>query len=88
MSRAPFVMGKADTAFSRAAGIHDTTIGRRFDNPKMREAYGVGSMPETAGNVAKDYAIGRADQDAFALRPRLGHDVHRRRPGDRLDHRA
>ncbi len=68
MSRAPFVMGKADTAFSRSAGIHDTTIGWRFVNPKMREAYGVDSMPETAENVAEDYAIGRADQDAFALR--------------------
>jgi 3-oxoadipyl-CoA thiolase len=68
MSRAPFVMGKADTAFSRAAEIHDTTIGWRFVNPRMKEAYGVDSMPETAENVAEDYAIGRTDQDAFALR--------------------
>jgi len=68
MSRAPFVMGKADTAFSRAAKIEDTTIGWRFVNPKMKAAFGVDSMPETAENVADDYKISRADQDAFALR--------------------
>ncbi len=68
MSRAPFVMGKADSAFSRAAKIEDTTIGWRFINPKMKAAYGVDSMPETAENVADDYKISRADQDAFALR--------------------
>ena len=68
MSRAPFVMGKADSAFSRSAEIFDTTIGWRFVNPAMRAAYGVDSMPETAENVATDYAISRADQDAFALR--------------------
>lgn len=68
MSRAPFVMGKADSAFSRNAEIFDTTIGWRFVNPAMRAAYGVDSMPETAENVATDYAISRADQDAFALR--------------------
>jgi len=68
MSRAPFVMGKADTAFSRAAEIYDTTIGWRFINPKMRELYGVDSMPETAENVAQDYNVGREDQDAFAIR--------------------
>jgi 3-oxoadipyl-CoA thiolase len=68
MSRAPFVMGKADSAFSRAAKIEDTTIGWRFVNPAMREAYGVDSMPETAENVAADYGVSRADQDAFALR--------------------
>ncbi len=68
MSRAPFVMGKAETAFSRAAEMHDTTIGWRFVNPKMKAAYGVDSMPETAENVAQDFGVNRADQDAFALR--------------------
>ena len=68
MSRAPFVMGKAETAFSRAAEMHDTTIGWRFVNPKMKAAFGVDSMPETAENVAQDFGISRADQDAFALR--------------------
>ena len=68
MSRAPFVMGKADSAFSRNAEIFDTTIGWRFVNPAMRKAYGVDSMPETAENVATDWNVSRADQDAFALR--------------------
>ncbi|WP_333567644.1 3-oxoadipyl-CoA thiolase [Sphingorhabdus sp.] len=68
MSRAPFVMPKAETAFSRNAEIHDTTIGWRFVNPAMRAAYGVDSMPETAENVADDFGISRDDQDAFALR--------------------
>ncbi|MDY0272602.1 MAG: 3-oxoadipyl-CoA thiolase [Advenella sp.] len=68
MSRAPFVMGKADTAFSRAAKIEDTTIGWRFVNPKMKEQYGIDSMPETAENVADDFKVSRDDQDAFALR--------------------
>ena len=68
MSRAPFVMGKADSAFSRQAEIFDTTIGWRFVNPAMKAAYGVDSMPETAENVADDWKISRADQDAFALR--------------------
>ena len=68
MSRAPFVMGKADTAFSRNAEIYDTTIGWRFVNPLMKKAHGVDSMPETAENVAEDYQISRADQDAFAAR--------------------
>ncbi len=68
MSRAPFVMGKADTAFSRSAKIEDTTIGWRFVNPLMKAKYGIDSMPETAENVASDFAIARADQDAFALR--------------------
>jgi acetyl-CoA acyltransferase len=68
MSRAPFVMGKAETAFARTAKIEDTTIGWRFINPAMRAAYGVDTMPETAENVADDFAIARADQDAFALR--------------------
>ena len=68
MSRAPFVMGKADAPFSRKAEIFDTTIGWRFVNPAMKAAYGVDSMPETAENVADDWKISRADQDAFALR--------------------
>jgi 3-oxoadipyl-CoA thiolase len=68
MSRAPFVMGKADSAFSRAAKIEDTTIGWRFVNPAMRAMYGVDSMPETAENVAAEFGINREDQDAFALR--------------------
>ncbi|MER8759783.1 3-oxoadipyl-CoA thiolase [Mesorhizobium sp. M0976] len=68
MSRAPFVMPKADTAFSRAAEIHDTTIGWRFVNPLMKKQYGVDSMPETGENVAEDFNVSRADQDAFALR--------------------
>lgn len=68
MSRAPFVMGKADSAFSRNAEIYDTTIGWRFVNPAMRKAYGVDSMPETAENVAADFQVSREDQDAFALR--------------------
>ncbi|MET0961455.1 MAG: 3-oxoadipyl-CoA thiolase [Noviherbaspirillum sp.] len=67
MTRAPFVMGKADSAFSRNAGIFDTTIGWRFINPLMKSQYGVDSMPETAENVATDYNISRADQDAFAV---------------------
>jgi acetyl-CoA acyltransferase len=68
MSRAPYVMGKADTAFSRNQSIQDTTIGWRFINPLMKSAHGVDSMPETAENVADDYKINRADQDQMALR--------------------
>src|SRR4029453_8626612 len=68
MSRAPFVLGKADTAFSRAAKIEDTTIGWRFVNPAMKAKYGIDSMPETAENVAAEFNVSRADQDAFALR--------------------
>jgi len=68
MSRAPFVMGKADTAFSRTAEIFDTTIGWRFVNPLMKSKYGTDSMPETAENVAEDFHVSRADQDAFAFR--------------------
>ncbi|MGB7481279.1 MAG: 3-oxoadipyl-CoA thiolase [Burkholderiaceae bacterium] len=67
MTRAPFVMGKADSAFSRNAAIYDTTIGWRFVNRLMKAQYGVDSMPETAENVADDYKISRADQDRFAL---------------------
>ncbi|WP_176240512.1 3-oxoadipyl-CoA thiolase [Pseudomonas sp. R45(2017)] len=68
MSRAPFVMGKADAAFSRNMKLEDTTIGWRFINPLMKAQYGVDAMPQTADNVADDYEISREDQDAFALR--------------------
>ena len=68
MSRAPFVLPKAENAFSRAAEIHDTTIGWRFVNPKMKAMYGVDSMPETGENVAAEFQVNREDQDAFALR--------------------
>lgn len=68
MSRAPFVMPKAETAFSRNAEIYDTTIGWRFVNPLMKKQYGVDSMPETGDNVAIDFKISREDQDAFAVR--------------------
>ena len=68
MSRAPFVMPKAETAFSRSNAVYDTTIGWRFVNPLMKSQYGVDSMPETAENVAEDFNVNRADQDAFALR--------------------
>lgn len=71
MSRAPFVVGKATAAFSRQAEIHDTTIGWRFVNPLMKEAYGTDSMPETAENLAEEFQISRADQDAFAFRSQL-----------------
>ncbi|MEC3862404.1 3-oxoadipyl-CoA thiolase [Mesobacterium sp. TK19101] len=68
MSRAPFVMGKADSAFSRQAEVFDTTIGWRFVNPKMKAQFGIDSMPETAENVAEDFSVSRTDQDAFAYR--------------------
>ena len=68
MSRAPFVIGKADSAFSRSADLYDTTIGWRFINPLMKKQYGVDSMPETGENVAEEFAVSREDQDAFALR--------------------
>jgi acetyl-CoA acyltransferase len=68
MSRSPFVMGKADAAFSRAMKLEDTTVGWRFINPTMKAQYGVHSMPETAENLAQRFEISRADQDAFALR--------------------
>ena len=68
MSRAPFVMPKATSAFTRANAVYDTTIGWRFVNPKMEKMYGIDSMPQTADNVAADYNIGREDQDAFAAR--------------------
>ena len=68
MSRAPFVMGKAESAFSRSAAIYDTTIGWRFNNPLMKKMYDTHSMPQTADNVAEQFNINRADQDAFALR--------------------
>ncbi|NTD93012.1 3-oxoadipyl-CoA thiolase, partial [Agrobacterium tumefaciens] len=68
MSRAPFVIPKAETAFSRNAEIYDTTIGWRFVNPLMKKHYGVDSMPETGDNVAIDFKVSREDQDAFAVR--------------------
>ena len=68
MSRAPFVMGKAETPFQRHAGLEDTTIGWRFINPLMKQQYGIDSMPETAENVAEEFRVTREDQDAFALR--------------------
>ena len=68
MSRAPFVMPKAESAFSRSNAVYDTTIGWRFVNPKMKKAFGVDSMPETADNVAADFTVSREDQDAFAAR--------------------
>ena len=68
MSRAPFVMPKAEAAFGRSNAVYDTTIGWRFVNPKMDAQYGVESMPQTADNVAQDWTVSRADQDAFALR--------------------
>src|SRR5262249_11813279 len=68
MSRAPLVMGKAESAFQRSAELQDTTIGWRFVNPLMKAQYGVDSMPETGENVAEQFQITRADQDAFALR--------------------
>ncbi len=72
MSRAPFVMPKAESAYSRSAEIFDTTIGWRFVNPLMRDQYGVDSMPETAENVAEDEDVSRADQDEFAAAARPG----------------
>ncbi|HEY2452218.1 MAG TPA: 3-oxoadipyl-CoA thiolase [Scandinavium sp.] len=71
MSRAPFVMGKAESAYSRSMKMEDTTLGWRFINPVMKALYGVDSMPETAENVAQEFGISRADQDAFALRSQL-----------------
>ena len=68
MSRAPFVMPKATTAFTRANAVHDTTIGWRFVNPRMQAEYGTDSMPQTADNVAAEYGVSREDQDAFAAR--------------------
>jgi len=68
MSRAPFVMGKADSAFGRGQKLEDTTLGWRFVNPLMQERYGVESMPQTGDNVAEDFGISREDQDAFAVR--------------------
>ncbi len=71
MTRAPFVMPKAETAFSRGNAIYDTTIGWRFVNKKMKDQYGIDSMPQTADNVAEDYEVSRQDQDAFALRSQV-----------------
>ena len=71
MSRAPFVMGKAESPFQRSAEIYDTTIGWRFVNPRMRELYGTDSMPETGENVARECAVEREAQDAFAWRSQM-----------------
>ena len=71
MSRAPFVMGKAEAAFQRSTEIYDTTIGWRFVNPQMRDLYGTDSMPETGENVARECAVDRVAQDAFAFRSQL-----------------
>eukprot|EP00456_Euglypha_rotunda_P018891 TRINITY_DN16863_c0_g1_i1.p1 TRINITY_DN16863_c0_g1~~TRINITY_DN16863_c0_g1_i1.p1 ORF type:complete len:123 (-),score=33.58 TRINITY_DN16863_c0_g1_i1:10-378(-) len=71
MTRAPFVMGKSDSAFGRAQTLEDTTMGWRFINPKLRELYGVETMPQTGENVARDYGISREAQDAFAVRSQL-----------------
>jgi 3-oxoadipyl-CoA thiolase len=71
MSRAPFVMAKAETPYQRSAEIHDSTIGWRFVNPRMREMYGTDSMPETGENVAREFAIDRSAQDAFAWRSQM-----------------
>ena len=68
MTRAPFVMPKADTAFSRSNAVYDTTLGWRFVNPALKQQFGIDSMPETAENVAAEFGVARADQDAFALR--------------------
>jgi acetyl-CoA acyltransferase len=76
MSRAPFVMAKAETAFARSPELHDTTIGWRFINPRIAKAYGTDSMPETAENLAADHAIPRLAQDAFALRSQERYDTH------------
>jgi 3-oxoadipyl-CoA thiolase len=71
MSRAPFVMGKAETAFARTAEVYDTTIGWRFVNPRMKRDHGTDSMPETGENVARDFQVTREDQDAFAYRSQM-----------------
>ena len=78
MTRAPFVMGKADAAFGRAQQIEDTTMGWRFVNPALTQAYGTETMPRTAENVAIDYGVSRADQDAFALRSQQRADAAQR----------
>lgn len=78
MSRAPFVLRKAETAFSRTAEIYDTTIGWRFVNPLMKKSFGVDSLPETGDNVAIDHRISREDQDAFAVRSQNKPPRHKR----------
>lgn len=75
MTRAPFVMPKAESAFSRSNAVYDTTIGWRFVNPRMKAAFGVDSMPQTADNVAADFGVSRADQDAFAARSQARWDA-------------
>src|SRR5213082_3633777 len=68
MTRAPFVMSKSEAPFQRTAEVHDTTIGWRFINPLLKAQYGVDAMPETGENVAEEFQVSRADQDAFAIR--------------------
>ena len=91
MTRAPFVMPKAESAFSRSNAVYDTTIGWRFVNPKMKAAFGVDSMPQTADNVAADFGVTRADQDAFAARSQARWDAAQKagrfRGRDRARHR-
>ncbi|WP_088343186.1 MULTISPECIES: 3-oxoadipyl-CoA thiolase [Rhodomicrobium] len=84
MTRAPFVMGKADAAFSRSAEIYDTTLGWRFVNAKLKRAHGVDSMPETAENVAAEFGVSRADQDAFALRSQQRAEAARERLAEEI----
>ena len=79
MTRAPFVMPKADSAYSRSSAVYDTTLGWRFVNPAMKQQYGIDSMPETAENVAVEFGIARADQDAFALRSQQRYAAARER---------
>ncbi len=79
MSRAPFVMPKAETAFSRSNAVYDTTIGWRFPNPALEAQYGVETMPETAENVAQDFNISREDQDAFAAHSQAKTEAARER---------
>jgi acetyl-CoA acetyltransferase len=88
MSRAPFVMPKAETAFSRKAEMYDTTIGWRFVNPKMKHAYGDDTMPSTAENVAEEFQISREDQDAFALRSQERTAAAGERAAGRRDRRS
>ncbi len=77
MTRAPFVLGKAETAFQREAALFDTTIGWRFPNPKMLATFGADSMPQTADNVARELQISRADSDAFAARSQARYEAAR-----------
>ena len=87
MTRAPFVMPKADSAYSRSNAVYDTTLGWRFVNPLLKQNFGIDSMPETAENVAAEFGVARADQDAFALRSQQRYAAARARGYfDRRDH--